>query len=136
MLQQMDTALKVAKFLETHPKIEHVVYPGLPSHPQYELAKRQMRNFDGEFAPGIMIYFYLKGDPDDVRKRGALLMDLLAEKALSITLAVSLGQIRTLIGHPASMTHAVLPAEAQQKAGIHPGGIRDADFSFRLRFNL
>jgi len=124
MLQQMDTAHQVAKFLETHPKIEHVVYPGLPSHPQYELAKRQMRNFDGEFAPGIMIYFYLKGDSDDVRKRGALLMDFLAEKALSITLAVSLGQIRTLIEHPASMTHAVLPADVQQKAGIHPGGIR------------
>ena len=124
MLQQMDNALEVAKFLEVHPKIERVVYPGLPSHPQYELAKRQMRNFDGEFAPGIMIYFYLKGDSEGVRKRGAQLMDILAEKALSITLAVSLGQIRTLIEHPASMTHAVLPAEVQQKAGIHPGGIR------------
>lgn len=122
--QQIDTALRVAKFLERQRQIERVVYPGLESHPQYELAQRQMRDFDDSFAPGIMIYFILKGSGEMVKQRGARFMDRLAEDALSITLAVSLGQIRTLIEHPASMTHAGVPAEVQEASGLHPGGIR------------
>lgn len=121
---QMATAVRVALFLEAHPAVQRVSYPGLPSHPQYALAQRQMRDFDGEFAPGTMIYFNLEGDADEVRARGARLMDVLEKEGLTTTLAVSLGQIRTLIEHPASMTHAALPPEDQLKAGVEPGGIR------------
>jgi cystathionine beta-lyase/cystathionine gamma-synthase len=122
--QQMETALRVARHLQTHPKVERVVYPGLPSHPQHDLARRQMRDFDGEFAPGILIYFFLRGGTAGLRERASRFMDLLARNALAVTLAVSLGQIRTLIEHPASMTHAAVPAEDQAEAGIDPGGIR------------
>jgi cystathionine beta-lyase/cystathionine gamma-synthase len=124
MRQQTLTALPVAQFLEDHPKVERVVYPGLPSHPQHELARRQMVDFEGRFMPGILIYFLLRGDGEEVKLRGAKLMDTLASSALTVTLAVSLGQVRTLIEHPASMTHAPIPAEAQAEAGIDPGGIR------------
>lgn len=122
--RQMETALRVARFLEKHPKVERVLYPGLESHPHHDLARRQMRDFDGEFAPGIMIYFLLRGEPAEVKARGARFMDLLADNALAVTLAVSLGQVRTLIEHPASMSHAPMPAEQQIEAGIDPGGIR------------
>jgi cystathionine beta-lyase/cystathionine gamma-synthase len=121
---QMATALRVAEFLEQHPKVGRVSYPGLPSHPQHELARRQMRDFDGEFAPGIMIYFLLQGDGETAKRRGARFIDYLAEHALSITLAVSLGQIRTLVEHPASMTHASVPAAVQAQSHIDPGGVR------------
>jgi cystathionine beta-lyase/cystathionine gamma-synthase len=120
----MATALRVAEFLEQHPKVGRVSYPGLPSHPQHELARRQMRDFDGEFAPGIMIYFLLQGDGETAKRRGARFIDYLAEHALSITLAVSLGQIRTLVEHPASMTHASVPAAVQAQSHIDPGGVR------------
>jgi cystathionine beta-lyase/cystathionine gamma-synthase len=83
-----------------------------------------MRDFDGEFAPSTLIYFFLRGDGEVVKEKGARFMDHLAEKALTVTLAVSLGQVRTLIEHPASMTHAPVPAERQLEAGIDPGGIR------------
>lgn len=127
--QQQESALTVAQYLEAHPKVERVFYPGLPSHPQYEVAQRQMRDFDGNFAPGIMIFFTLRGDGspqggEQAKQRGALVMDYLATNALTITLAVSLGQVRTLVEHPASMTHATVPADKQVEAGIDPGGIR------------
>jgi len=122
--RQMDTAMKLALFLEGHSAIDRVIYPGLPSHPQYALAQKQMRDVDGNFAPGSLISFILKGSHEAAREAGRKLMNLLADNALSITLAVSLGQIRTLIEHPASMTHAPLPIEAQVAAGIDPGGIR------------
>jgi cystathionine beta-lyase/cystathionine gamma-synthase len=122
--RQMETALEVALFLEAHPEVRRVSYPGLESHPQNELARRQMLDHDGHFAPGIMIYFELDGEGEEVRRRGARVMDFLAENALTITLAVSLGQIRTLIEHPSSMTHAGIPIEAQIEAGMSPGGIR------------
>jgi cystathionine beta-lyase/cystathionine gamma-synthase len=120
----MESALHVAKFLEAHPAVERVVYPGLTSHPQHDLAKRQMVDVDGNFAPGTLVYFVLKGTHDEARAAGRKIMNHLAENALSVTLAVSLGQIRTLIEHPASMTHAPLPVEAQVEAGLDPGGIR------------
>jgi len=122
--RQMATALELARFLEGHPAVERVVYPGLPSHPQHELASRQMRTIDGEPAPGTLLYFFLKGEGEDARRRGARLMDVLAAEALTITLAVSLGQIRTLIEHPSSMTHATVPVDKQLEAGLHPAGIR------------
>lgn len=124
--RQTETALAVATYLEGHDEVGRVVYPGLESHPQHELAKRQMRGPDGEFSPGIMIYFELKKDADDetLRRRGLRMMDFLASESLTITLAVSLGQVRTLIEHPSSMTHAPIPVKDQLAAGIEPGGIR------------
>lgn len=122
--QQMKTALVVAEYLSKRPEVERVVYPGLASHPQYALAQRQMRDPDGNFAPGILLYFVVRGEPEKARTRGRGIMDHLADKSLTVTLAVSLGQVRTLVEHPASMTHAALPAEAQVAAGIDPGGIR------------
>lgn len=122
--QQMASAQQVAEHLERHPQVAQVVYPGLPSHPQHELARRQMVDFEGGFAPGIIIYFRLRGEGEEARARGARLMDHLAKQAYTVTLAVSLGQVRTLVEHPASMTHAAVPVEEQAQAGIHPAGIR------------
>lgn len=122
--RQMETALETARFLDEHPAVDRVVYPGLPGHPQHDLARRQMRDVDGEFAPGILIYFSLTGEPEEAQTRGARMMDLLAERALTVTLAVSLGQIRTLVEHPSSMTHATIPVEEQLEMGIDPAGIR------------
>jgi cystathionine beta-lyase/cystathionine gamma-synthase len=122
--QQIETAIKVAQFLEQHPAVERVHYPGLESHPQHQIALKQMVDTDRNFAPGIMIYFVLKGSPEWSRDLGRKMMDHLADRALAVTLAVSLGQIRTLIEHPASMTHAPIPVAEQLKAGIDPGGIR------------
>lgn len=124
MKEMQSNALKVSKFLERNSNIEKVNYPGLESFPQYELAKRQMIGPDGKFAPGSMIYFVLKGAPEEAKKRGEIFMDWLAENSLAVTLAVSLGQIRTLIEHPSSMTHSTVPAEIQVKQGIDPGGVR------------
>jgi len=124
MARQQETALKVARFLEAHPAVERVSYPGLPSHPEHELAKRQMTEPGGQFAPGILIYFLMKGTPEQACDRGACLINHVAANALAITLAVSLGQVRTLIEHPSSMTHAPIPVEEQIRAGIDPGGVR------------
>jgi len=99
-----ENALKVAKFLEAHPKVAWIKYPGLESHPQFELGKRQMSGF------GSMMSFGLKGGYEAGKK----LMD---NVHLAI-LAVSLGGVETLIQHPASMTHAVVSKEAKLAAGI------------------
>lgn len=122
--QQIETAMRVAKFLENHPAIASVHYPGLMSHPQRAVAHKQMVDTEGNFAPGTVIYFVLKGSPDVARESGRRMMDHLADHSLAVTLAVSLGQIRTLIEHPASMTHAAIPVVDQIRAGIDPGGIR------------
>lgn len=120
----MATAMEVSKYLLEHPKIDHVRYPGLETFPQYELARKQMRTYDGHFAPSSVLYFVLKGSPDEAKKRGSKLMNWLAEHALSYTLAVSLGHCKTLIEHPSSMTHSAISPEDQLKAGIDPGGVR------------
>jgi cystathionine beta-lyase/cystathionine gamma-synthase len=123
--KQQANALKVAQFLETHSLIGKVHYPGLPSFPQYDLAQQLLRDYDGNFAPGIMIYFALKGsDPEHSKSAGQRMMNYLAENAYAVTLAVSLGQLRTLIEHPASMSHVGYPAAQQIAMGIDPGGIR------------
>ncbi|MBI3832600.1 MAG: PLP-dependent transferase [Planctomycetes bacterium] len=121
---QERTAQEVALFLEQHPKVEQVLYPGLPSFQQYELARRQMVDFDGNFAPGNMLYFIVKGSLAQARHRAEKLIDRLARGAYTITLAVSLGQIRTLVEHPSSMTHSAVPLNRQIKEGIDPGGVR------------
>ncbi len=103
-------AKKIAEFLDKHPKVVHVAYPGLPSHPQHELAKKQMTDFGG------MISFEVKGGVEG----GKIVMD----NVKLCQLAVSLGGVETLIQHPASMTHAIMPREARLKAHISDGLIR------------
>ncbi|MFQ3586525.1 MAG: PLP-dependent transferase [Fimbriimonadaceae bacterium] len=122
--RQQANAQRVAEFLELHPKVRAVRYPGLDSFPQKELAMAQMRDIDGNFAPGSMVYFVLEGSPEESYRRAIRVADHVAAHALCITLAVSLGQVRTLIEHPASMTHSGVPPEAQEAAGIDPGGLR------------
>jgi methionine-gamma-lyase len=125
MRRQQETATEVARFLSGRPEIEYVSYPGLEDFKYRDLAKRQMRDFDGNFAPGSMIYFVVKGkSPDDSKCRAEKLINHLAKNAYTITLAVSLGNIRTLVEHPGSMTHAAIPATEQVKKGIDPGGMR------------
>ena len=110
MDRSQENAMKVAEYLENHPKVEWVKYPGLKSHPQFELAKKQM---DG---PGAMISFGLKGG----LTAGKVVMD----NVKLAMLAVSLGGIETLIQHPASMTHSKMSKENREKAGITDGLVR------------
>lgn len=123
--QMIRSAQRIAEFLSRHPKVEFVNYPGLPEFKFYELAKKQMVDFNGNFAPGSLIYFVLKGaTPEESRENGRRYMNYVADHAYTMTLAVSLGHTRTLIEHPASMTHSVVPAEKLFEKGIDPGGIR------------
>ena len=110
MERAQENAKKIALFLENHPKVKSVLYPGLPSHPQYQLAQRQMSG------PGAMISFELKGGFE----AGKIMMN----KMELAVLAVSLGGIETLIQHPASMTHSKMTKEAREKAGITDGLVR------------
>ena len=105
-----ENAARVAAFLETHPTVAWVRHPSLPSHPQHELAKRQMDAFGG------MITLDLKGG----RPAGEHLVDHLQ----LCSLAVSLGDVRTLICHPASTTHSHVPAEIRRRTGIKDGLVR------------
>ncbi len=123
MVNYQKGAHHVARFLAGHPKVATVRYPGLPGFPQYELAKRQMRDERGHFAPGSMLYFVLKDAGRD-GDAGARLIDWIAGKSYCITLAVSLGQVKTLIECPFSMTHAALPEQVKRERGLEPGGIR------------
>lgn len=132
MANMQRTARHVAMFLEQHPKVERVMFPGLDSFPQRELAQRQMVDYRGKFAPGSMIYFTLKTKKGDT-EAGGRFIDYIAEHAYCVTLAVSLGQIKTLIENPYSMTHSSYQAAAGAKQkivgngcarGIEPGGIR------------
>ena len=123
MTNMQKSAQRVAAFLCQHPKVESVSYPGAACFRQKELAHRQMTSPDGKFAPGSMLYFVLKGT-NAKPSRAEKLVDYLAEHAYSITLAVSLGQIKTLIEHPFSMTHSALPEEQKRSFGMHPEGVR------------
>jgi len=106
----MRNAAQVATFLEQHPKVEWVRYPGLASHPQHELAQRQMAG------SGALISFEVKGGIE----AGARLLD----NVVLMTLAVSLGGLETLIQHPPSMTHAAMPRADRLAAGITDGLVR------------
>ena len=110
MKQHCENAIEIAKFLESHDKIERVIYPGLPSHPDYEIAKRQMK------LPGGMISIVVKGGLDVAKK--------LLERVEIFSLAESLGGVESLIEHPAIMTHASIPAEARAALGITDGFVR------------
>lgn len=110
MRQHQANAMNVARFLEKHPKVEKVIYPGLPSHPQHALAKEQMHGFGG------MITFYIKGGLSGARA--------FLENVNVFSLAESLGGVESLVEHPAIMTHASVPPETRKELGIHDGLIR------------
>jgi methionine-gamma-lyase len=110
MDRHMSNAMEVAQFLSYHPKVGRVIYPGLKTHPQYQLAKRQQRGFGG------MISFMVKGG----RVAGRIVMD----NVQLCTLAVSLGDVDTLIEHPATMTHSTYSEEELLKVGIDPAMVR------------
>ena len=110
MKAHCENAQALAEFLQTHPAIEKVIYPGLPSHPQHELAKRQM---DGS---GGIISIVLKGDFEAAKQ--------LCENTRLFTLAESLGGVESLINHPAVMTHASIPVERRNLLGISDGLVR------------
>ena len=109
--RQQYSAQQVAQHLENHPLVATVRYPGLASFPQHGLALRQMRDFDGGFAPGNMIYFKL-----DERKIDAVkFVDHVAQNAYCVTLAVSLGHTKTLIEMPSGMTHSAYAGSGPMK---------------------
>jgi len=124
LARQCDTALAVARFLLGHPGVSRVHYPGLESFPWRAVAEKQMRDPEGRFCPGSMIYFEVAGELEQARQRCQRVVDHIAKEAYSITLAVSLGMTKTLIEAPGLMTHSAMDACAQSAAGIHPGGIR------------
>ena len=105
-----DNAAAIAQYLHQHPKVERVYYPGLESHPGHELATRQMSR------PGGMVSFDIAGGLEAGRR----LMDHIE----IFTLAVSLGCVDSLIQHPTSMTHACVPREKRERAGIGDGLVR------------
>ena len=111
MQRHLENTEKVAVWLEGHPKISRLYYPGLDQHPGHEIAKKQM--FNGF---GAMLSFEMKG--------GYQASVRLMEKLKMITLAVSLGNVNSLIQHPASMTHAALPPEERAAIGITESLIR------------
>jgi cystathionine gamma-lyase len=110
MKQHEQNAMAVAQFLEQHPKVERVIYPGLTSHPGHELAGRQMRGYGG------MLTFFLKGGLQESVK--------FLSSVQIFTLAESLGGVESLIEHPAIMTHASVPPEIRREIGIHDNLIR------------
>jgi len=110
MEQHAKSALEVAKYLESHPKVKKVYYPGLVSHPQHETAKNQMRGFGGI----VSVEFDM--DLEQTKK--------LISSFTIFTLAESLGGVESLVDHPASMTHASIPREERMKNGLNDGLVR------------
>jgi len=119
MERHADNALRVARFLESHKKVERVIHPGLASHPQHALAARQMENFGG------MVTFFIDGGLAGARR--------FLERCQVFALAESLGGVESLTEHPAIMTHASIPPEIRAKLGVSDNlirlsvGIEDAD---------
>jgi cystathionine beta-lyase/cystathionine gamma-synthase len=105
MRRSSESALEIAAWLERHPRVERVLYPGLPSHPQHALARRQM----AAGGSGI-VTFFLKGGLAESRR--------FLERLEIFTLAESLGGVESLVDHPAIMTHASVPPEARARLGI------------------
>ncbi|MCR4322251.1 MAG: cystathionine gamma-synthase [Candidatus Brocadiaceae bacterium] len=110
MERHEQNAIQIAQFLENHPKVRRVIYPGLKSHPQHELARKQMSGFGG------IITFFIKGGLEAARR--------FLERVKVFSLAESLGGVESLIEHPAIMTHASLPKEVRDKIGISDELIR------------
>jgi len=110
MQRHQENAMAVAEFLSSHPKVDKVIYPGLASHPQHELAKRQARGFGG------MVTVCLKGDLKEAR--------VFMENLKIFALAESLGGVESLANHPEQMTHASVPAERRKVLGITGSMVR------------
>jgi cystathionine beta-lyase/cystathionine gamma-synthase len=110
MKRHEESALQIARFLESHDKVAWVLYPGLPSHPQHDIARTQMSGFSG------MIAFELNGGVEAGRQ--------LMNNVRLCGLAESLGSVETMITHPATMTHADVPAEDRRKRGLGDGLVR------------
>ena len=110
MERHCSNALQIATYLESHESIEKVIYPGLKSHPQHDIAKKQMREFGG------MISVVLKGGLDSAKT--------FLERTELFSLAESLGGVESLIEHPAIMTHASIPLEVREEIGISDGLVR------------
>ncbi len=110
MKRHEENALKIAQWLSAHPKTAHVIYPGLPSHPQHELAKSQMDGF------GAIITFHLKD--------GAKSLEKIVEALRIFLFAESLGGVESLICHPWSMSHALMSRQEKEKINITEGTIR------------
>lgn len=115
--RQQYSALQVAQFLAKHPLVAECRYPGLDSFPQRALALKQMRDFDGGFAPGNIIYFRL----NEAKVSGVKFVDHVAQNAYCVTLAVSLGHTKTLIEMPSAMTHSAYAGKGPMR---EHGGIR------------
>lgn len=111
MQRHCENAMEVAKFLSDHPAIDKLYYPGLESHPGHEIAKKQMRGFSG------MVSFTLK--KDTVKAAHEILA-----KCKVFSLAESLGGVESLIGHPATMTHASIPENTRKQSGVVDSLIR------------
>jgi cystathionine beta-lyase/cystathionine gamma-synthase len=116
----VENAKKIAEFLEGHPKVETTIYPGLSSHPQHQLASKQMKDF------GAMVSFSLKNNSIEAASE-------FMSNTKIFTLAESLGGVESLISHPASMTHGSIPKDVREAAGLKDSlirlsvGIEDAD---------
>jgi len=110
MREHERNALRLATYLEEHPKVRKVHYPGLKSHPQHTLANRQATGFGG------MLSFEMKGGLDDAER--------FLEKLKIFALAESLGGVESLIEHPARMTHASVPREIREQVGLTDSLIR------------
>ena len=111
MRQASESAMHIAAWLEKHPRVGHVFYPGLPSHAQHELARRQMKNgYSG------IVSFAVKGGLEEARR--------VLERCRIFTLAESLGGVESLVDHPGLMTHASIPPEQRQALGIDDSLIR------------
>ncbi len=110
MRAHCENAMALAQWLETHPAIEKVIYPGLASHPQHELATRQMSGFGG------IVTIYVKGGLDAARR--------MLERCKLFALAESLGGVESLVNHPAIMTHASVPPERRAALGIADNLVR------------
>lgn len=110
MQRHHENAIEIASFLESHPMVDKVLYPGLKSHPQHEVAKRQMSGFGG------MLTFYIKGGLSQSRA--------FLESVRLFSLAESLGGVESLVDHPAIMTHASIPEETRKQLGISNNLVR------------
>jgi cystathionine beta-lyase/cystathionine gamma-synthase len=119
--------MQVAEFLLRQPKVQRVVYPGLANFAQGELAHRHMTTPHGPSRPATCCILKLKGKNGDVRSAAEAaerFVDYIAEKSYTVTLAVSLGQIKTRIENPFSTMHASVPEEERIRSGLRPAGIR------------
>ena len=120
MRESVKNAKAIASFLDEHPQVDHTIFPGFSTHPQHDIARKQMDDF------GAMISFSLKNDSQEKAR------DFMSRTSI-FTLAESLGGVESLISHPASMTHASIPKDVREKAGLKDSlirlsvGIEDAD---------